>query len=167
MSFVDLSWRPEGATHYLVNRGKAEWRRKTCNSWFYFDSMWLPLGAHARENLYTALPPDLHAGGAQMTENPTKWDGSGLPPVGIECEWHCDNQSGWRVVTVLAYSGSDAWIQPKGGYSMIVGNPINFRPIRTPEQIERDEAIAAMMKDSRCDTPWDEFGRLYDAGWRK
>lgn len=97
------------------------------------------------------------------------WNGEGLPPVDLPCQWHSDSQTGWQDVIVLAYSGESAWIQPKEKPSIIVGNPANFRPIRTPEQIaadERNNAIAAMMQKVVTATPHD-CALLYDAGYRK
>ena len=77
----------------------------------------------------------------------TQWGGKGNPPIDMPCEWFSDSQTGWQKVTILAYSGDDAWIQPEGKPSIIVGNPANFRPIKTQEQIaaeEREKAIEEM-----------------------
>ncbi|HGT3101248.1 TPA: hypothetical protein ACM2X7_006433, partial [Pseudomonas aeruginosa] len=63
------------------------------------------------------------------------WDGHGLPPTGLLVEWKAGLDHEWRRVTVLAYANGDAWLQPEDGDSFIVGNPANFRRIRTPEQI--------------------------------
>lgn len=105
-----------------------------------------------------------------------QWNGEGLPPVDLPCQWYSDSQTGWQEVVVLAYSGESAWIQPKGKPSIIVGNPANFLPIRTPEQ------IAAEVRSKACDAIYgvltgatverkgntsDMAEALYDAGYRK
>lgn len=106
-----------------------------------------------------------------------KWNGEGLPPVDLPCQWHSDSQTGWQEVVVLAYSGESAWIQPKGKPSIIVGNPANFRPIRTPEQIAKQERSKACDKmygvildkipQDRRNNGSDICEALYDAGYRK
>ena len=40
------------------------------------------------------------------------WNGTGLPPVGTVCEWLSCIQIGAQEVSILAYSGGDAWIEP-------------------------------------------------------
>lgn len=96
----------------------------------------------------------------------TPWTGDGLPPVGVEVEWHECQQTGWQRVTVLAYHGDEAWIAPAGKPSIVVGNPANFRPIRTPEQIAEEERNAAIVEIGRL---FSEGGpaAIYFAGYRK
>lgn len=104
------------------------------------------------------------------------WDGHGLPPTGLLVEWKAGLDHEWRRVTVLAYANGDAWLQPEDGDSFIVGNPANFRRIRTPEQIaaeEREKAaleMAALMSghDDRSKDCFKVLGEiLYDAGYRR
>lgn len=97
-----------------------------------------------------------------------EWNGEGLPPVGLPVEWYSDSNTGWQEIVVLAYHGDDAWIQPKGKESMIVGNIANFRPVRSPEQIaadERTKAIHELVKVTCISRG--EAARIYDAGYRK
>lgn len=105
-----------------------------------------------------------------------QWNGEGLPPVDLPCQWYSDSQTGWQEVVVLAYSGESAWIQPKGKPSIIVGNPANFLPIRTPEQIAaevRQRAIEDLGEwlSTNCSIPapylWEAAQKIYDAGYRK
>lgn len=106
---------------------------------------------------------------------PAKWTGDGLPPVGVEVEWHECQQTGWQRVTVLAYHGDEAWIAPAGKPSIVVGNPANFRPIRTPEQIAEEERKAAIedMADVIKTIYQNDFvckriaEQIYKAGYRK
>lgn len=108
---------------------------------------------------------------------PAAWNGDDLPPVGLPCEWHSDSQTGWQEVVVLGYHGTDAWVQPKGKNSIIVGNPANFRPLRTPELMALDERKAGILemidvfgKDTAIwglDSVREICCFLYDAGYRK
>ncbi|MBV6094108.1 hypothetical protein KUU40_08040 [Pseudomonas aeruginosa] len=97
------------------------------------------------------------------------WDGQGLPPTGLLVEWKAGLDHEWRRVTVLAYANGDAWLQPEDGDSFIVGNPANFRRIRTPEQIaaeEREKAIEEMCFAEETLTV-KQAKALYDAGYRR
>ncbi|AWF65436.1 hypothetical protein CSB92_6137 [Pseudomonas aeruginosa] len=101
---------------------------------------------------------------------PATWDGQGLPPTGLLVEWKSGLDHEWRRVTVLAYANGDAWLQPEDGDSFIVGNPENFRRIRTPEQIaaeEREKAVGDMaMSIQGVPYQYPTLYALYDAGWR-
>ncbi|HCF3423355.1 TPA: hypothetical protein NIC12_004832 [Pseudomonas aeruginosa] len=98
-----------------------------------------------------------------------EWNGQGLPPTGLLVEWKAGLDHEWRRVTVLAYANGDAWLQPEDGDSFIVGNPANFRRIRTPEQIaaeEREKAIEEMCFAEETLTV-KQAKALYDAGYRR
>ncbi|HBN9937501.1 TPA: hypothetical protein L3955_000321 [Pseudomonas aeruginosa] len=100
-----------------------------------------------------------------------EWDGHGLPPTGLLVEWKADLDHEWRRVTVLAYANGDAWLQPEDGDSFIVGNPANFRRIRTPEQIaaeEREKAVGDMaMSIQGVPYQYPTLYALFDAGYRR
>lgn len=68
------------------------------------------------------------------------WDGEGLPPVGVECEilWNDD----WVKCVVKAY-GKEQLIFKAEGSREWAGHIKNykFRPIRSPEDVARNEAI--------------------------
>lgn len=78
---------------------------------------------------------------------PAKWNGEGLPPVGVVLEVNPD-KAGWRK-SVISYVGDGfiAWMQvgdlivPEYGAFI---DDCEFRPIRTPEQIAADEREAAI-----------------------
>lgn len=98
-----------------------------------------------------------------------EWDGVGLPPVGVECEWLASGDHEWIAVTVLCYDGEDAWLKPSdGSQSFVVGNVDNFRQPRTEAERKRDAAIEAIdwfMPECIQDTP-NEFyhaKKIYDA----
>lgn len=71
------------------------------------------------------------------------WDGEGLPPVGVECEilWN----EYWVKCVVKAY-GEEQLIFKAEGSREWAGhiNNYKFRPIRSPEDVARDGAIAEM-----------------------
>ncbi|MDG9785249.1 hypothetical protein [Metapseudomonas otitidis] len=157
---------PDDATHYntkndLFYRFNS---RGDCEYWAYFA--WVETSTTLQD----------YAG--HWVEKPFVWTGDGLPPVGVEVEWHECQQTGWQRVTVLAYHGDEAWIAPAGKPSIVVGNPANFRPIRTPEQIaeeERNAAYKGMLHDLAAvlgisnidERECDVLHALVDAGYRK
>lgn len=105
-----------------------------------------------------------------------QWSGQGLPPAMTVCEMHHEswNANNWPKVTVK-YASAEYFITEDGaGEQHWHAQSVTFRPIRTPEQIAKDEreaSIGAMLKSL-------EFGlittaeriicaKLYDAGYRK
>lgn len=90
------------------------------------------------------------------------WDGTGLPPVGVECEWLASGDHDWLPVTVLVYDGDGACLKPSdGSQSFFVGNVCGFRPLRT----EAERAIDEMVRLSGVSIGAAKI--LYDAGYRK
>lgn len=165
---IDWSKAPEGTTHWEpsgpdFNKG---WMKKEGNEWFYWSegsNRWfqgkLSCNVSAeREATFEARPQEA-------------WDGKGLPPTGLLVEWKAGLDHEWKRVTVLAYANGDAWLQPEDGYSFIVGNPANFRRIRTPEQIaaeEREKAVGDMaMSIQGVPYQYPTLYALYDAGYRR
>ncbi|HBO9015094.1 TPA: hypothetical protein L5D31_005575 [Pseudomonas aeruginosa] len=163
---IDWNTAPEGATHWeprgsLYREG---WMKKVGNKWSYWAEgrkAWIS-GTSAgnvsaeREATFEARPQEA-------------WDGHGLPPTGLLVEWKAGLDHEWRRVTVLAYANGDAWLQPEDGNSFIVGNPANFRRIRTPEQIaaeEREKAIEEMCFAEETLTV-KQAKALYEAGYRR
>lgn len=73
----------------------------------------------------------------------TEWDGKGLPPVGVECEilWNDD----WVKCVVKAY-GEEQLIFKAEESREWAGhiNNYKFRPIRSPEDVARSNAIGEM-----------------------
>lgn len=76
-----------------------------------------------------------------------QWDGTGLPPVGTECEVIAHNNR-WGMTagvvykgTLVAHSGDDFWFRSEDNVNFISRNDkVDFRPLRT----ERDKAIKQM-----------------------
>lgn len=78
-----------------------------------------------------------------------QWDGTGLPPVGTECEVIAHNNR-WGMTagvvykgTLVAHSGDDFWFRSEDNVNFISRNDkVDFRPPRT----EREKAIEQMIK---------------------
>lgn len=106
-----------------------------------------------------------------------QWGGVGLPPVGCECEalipYLDEKYSKWRKVKVILHGDEfDA-----AGELIVVdlenSHPCwtdAFRPLRTKEQIERDDAVKEITGLIEA-TPWRKWEKIaeciFDAGYRK
>src|ERR1051325_589596 len=94
------------------------------------------------------------------------WDGAGVPPVGVECEW-CESNGQWTAVKIVYLS---EWVIVMRGVKEGLGKGVEiakdlvmdkmpeFRPIRSG----RDEAITAMLKYEPAATTC-IVGSIYDA----
>lgn len=71
-----------------------------------------------------------------------QWDGTGLPPVGTECEF-LSNDTTWGKVVIIGYDGDRVVFKPSGEtyYGIEPSERQIFRPLRT----ERDKAIEQML----------------------
>jgi hypothetical protein len=106
-----------------------------------------------------------------------KWDGEGLPPVGVICEAANPHGDDWCRCIILAWDAECAVFRTEigSGYPYIYdGLRIgSFRPIRTPEQIAQQERQAAIEEmDAVFSSNFeghrkDGLQALYDAGYRK
>lgn len=71
----------------------------------------------------------------------TGWDGEGLPPVGALCRYRAFSDTPWVECEVLGWHDDEVWLKPiSDGVTFIMGNPELF-PIRSPEDVARDEAV--------------------------
>ena len=69
------------------------------------------------------------------------WDGEGLPPVGAECE--IKRVAEWLPVKIEFISDTNTIFTTRGGTEECYHtHSLKFRPIRSPEDVARDEAIA-------------------------
>ena len=152
MSKPDWTEAPEGATHWDT-RG-AVWCK---HLYFWCYGRWNYEGEihDLAEDRYTPRP---------VEPATTTWDGTGLPPRGTICE--CLFNDGWVKVLVLSVNGYEAWVRrPRGSHIVSEGLGNEFRPIRTPEQRERQSVIEqAFSKLSEFHDADQVLGDLYDAG---
>ena len=134
---IDWTEAPEGATHYDT---LADVFCNVCGWWenfryheFFGQDSW-------GTDRYTSRP---------VEPATTAWDGTGLPPVGTECEalWLETPDFGGRdfePVLIKGYfdalPGRQAWFSTGEGedFARLTEN-VNFRPIRTKAQIEQEE----------------------------
>ncbi|MCC0321278.1 hypothetical protein [Pseudomonas aeruginosa] len=175
---IDWNTAPEGATHWEPAGPDfyEGWMKKEGNEWFYWGegaNKWfkgkLSCNVSAeREATFEARPQE-------------QWDGQGLPPVGIECEtWHVCQPDDITVREIL-FMGSSLVVMSDKFRGEVTGRleKVQFRPIRTPEQIaaeEREKAVQEMLALDEYPHGQDRGGMmsradfcrvLYDAGYRR
>lgn len=179
---------PEGATHYTPSIGlgfcPVFWRsvngvaveawamsddHETVKEHFTYDKKGCP--GFKPEKAFARYP-----------EHPS-WDGTGLPPVGAVCELRMKH-GGWGEAKIKYHGRAICvwlWNRHDGNdeQSEHAANPdrMEFRPIRTPEQIaaeERQKAVDQMLADYQYTVGPCTHGlvrsqaeRLYDVGYRK
>ena len=108
-----------------------------------------------------------------VAERPStpSWPVGGLPPVGVVCM-----ANGYQVVIVAHHCNGIHAIYAESEYDGLLyyGEPNEFRPIRTPEQIaadDRSKGVDEMVKALGMDEPgtaeYIRCGLIYDAGFRK
>ena len=109
---------------------------------------------------------------SDLIERPKKqeaWDGSGKPPIGIECEVRCNDV--WSICKTLAYhqvSDTAVAVHFLDGSNSLFWCA-TFRPIKTAEQLAEEE-IQAIRDEIRWQKP--QLGpcpvaQLYHKGYRK
>ena len=74
------------------------------------------------------------------------WTGEGLPPEGLKVEALIDGSGDWVEVTLKYQSLDFSVFQKADGTEFPLWNPqySTFRPVRTAEQIEKDERLHAL-----------------------
>lgn len=91
-----------------------------------------------------------------------QWDGTGLPPVGTECEF-LSNDTSWGKVVIIGYHRDRVVFKPSGEtyYGIEPSERQIFRPLRT----ERDKAVEQMIEFHRntLGSHDDSMRQLYDA----
>lgn len=172
---VDWSKKPEGATHYCPIR--KTWLKKGGHCMWL---SWSPFGRISEEVLIGwtfCHPPEDES--ALIKE---QWTGEGLPPDGTTCEHRTGPGMNWSHATVLAHGEKKVFYRDRDGHEWTRPySDIEFRPIRTPEQIaaEEREAKAKEMYLSVyfavSEESWDHipeatretFRKAIDAGWQR
>ena len=79
------------------------------------------------------------------------WNGEGLPPVGCECELF-DSESGWETVVIKFIGNKTAVVDTEDGeeYSFELST-CDFRPIRSEDEQNREEAITRLQVESQSE----------------
>lgn len=89
-----------------------------------------------------------------------EWDGEGLPPVGAECE--IKRAIDWLPVTIRFISYYHTIFKmPEGQELCYQTCALQFRPIRPPEDVARDEATKAMNEVWREHAGKEHNGKLF------
>lgn len=89
---------------------------------------------------------------ALLKADAKEWNGEGLPPVGVVCEMRRTDYVDmyWKEIEFLCAGSKKAFFRDQEGHEWArLLSDIEFRPIRTPEQIaaeERENDIAEAMK---------------------
>lgn len=137
---IDWSKAPEGTTHAkLYSDGDVEFFRLHEDGTFEFFSpggLWRAAFSSPEECVKRPVPT---------------WNGEGPPPVGIDCEYRVGGGPWFKCnIRYVTTPYHDCPVEVvmfaphlKGEQTGVVGEgegEVSFRPIRTPEQIKRDEA---------------------------
>lgn len=118
----------------------------------YVDSTMNALRFHYHGNSYRVTTDlsvekvDGSDNGARQLEKLLRgehWDGTGLPPVGTECEF-LSNDTTWGKVVIIGYDCDRVVFKPSGEtyYGIEPSERQIFRPLRT----ERDKAIEQIIE---------------------
>tara|TARA_R110000803_G_scaffold210829_1_gene284046 strand:- start:1103 stop:1606 length:504 start_codon:yes stop_codon:yes gene_type:complete len=90
-----------------------------------------------------------------------------MPEVGDVCEVYNRGIIGWGVIEINAI-GKDFLLADERGHEVVLKKTCQFRPLKTQQEIEREEAIegiTTILRESPIYTDMAE--KLYDAGYRK
>lgn len=171
MSDIDWCKAPEGTTHW-VNSKIACWHKHvngTCLYWSH-EQKWVDLCQSEEVTIN-----DYGKDGVIKRPETSAWTGTGLPPVGIDCEYMKRGGAEWFYCTVIAHHDGGAVVavhEDDLSYSYWKDSG-HFRPIRTPEQIaaeEREKSAKELYDDIDKASRPDRLSTcraLYDLGWRK
>ena len=100
------------------------------------------------------------------------WDGLGLPPIGIDFEWRYGDHA-WKIGSALYIGSVYAILVANDGEQHYYLRDMQFRPIRTPEQIAIELQVEtikeiAIATGLRAGAGQMEVARaIYNAGYRK
>lgn len=161
---IDWNTAPEGATHWeprgiVFGEG---WMKKAGNEWSYWlegSEVWADCFVSAeREATFEARPKEA-------------WDGQGLPPVGMVCEYRHMIWPEYRPCEIRYISEESLVAYDDAQEQFYRTCDMLFRPIRTPEQIaaeEREKAVGDMaMSIQGVPYQYPTLYALYDAGYRR
>ncbi len=162
---IDWSKAPEGATHWEPTGPDfyEGWMKKEGDYWFYWSegtNKWFRgpscnVSAE-REATFEARPQEA-------------WDGQGLPPVGVECEYRHMIWPEYRRCEIRYISDESLVAYDNGQEQYYRTHDMLFRPLRTPSRSlaeEREKAIEEMCFAEETLTV-KQAKALYDAGYRR
>lgn len=164
---------PEGVRYITQDNGFSTYKRTICGYDLlpkFNGKIWLSdeLGQHAIKLMKMDVIASDHATAIVTREQyeATSWDGTGLPPVGCECEFMkhtLDTTPNWRRGIIKYVSEYTVVIVEALSPGEFVTHPrtCNFRPLRT----EAERAIDEMVRLSGVSIGAAKI--LYDAGYRK
>jgi hypothetical protein len=179
---------PQGATHWYKANGLFYRFADDGNACFDRAHGYQPTGRNLDFYAEGSMLPLVEVMIAPQSNEPKNvaqlyWDGEGLPPVGAECEYRVLNGPWYRCE--VGYSFFDGEHRcfvikcPHLEYEQVSRiepgseGSIEFRPVRTPEQIAQQERQAAIEEmDAVFSSNFeghrkDGLQALYDAGYRK
>jgi len=181
---IDWGKAPEGTTHWEMANGGvlASWMKFENQNWYF----WPAPNAHTRKQWYLCdVGPSRIPHIVPRPTESVEWNGDGLPLVGTECEVYFpkDTHPEWYKVKVMYLSEYMTVFFGDGeenSYTLkrLKDLEVEFRPIRTPEQIaaeEQENVISEMVKDVESltgrvgfsDQEVVIFSNLAAAGYRK
>ena len=127
---------PEGATHYDPEDMDAPWMMETTRNWMFYWGSKKEWVEHAQKAMLTRILARL----VIRPDAPEEWDGTGLPPVGTECEVVIGALKPRTVCFVgIKSSGSVVIETVDGELKSYHRSQVNFRPIRSQAQRERED----------------------------
>lgn len=163
----DWSKAPEGATHYRPSL--REWYKQKHRAWLWKHGGWELIANDLGEFRWSTELVDV--------PRPIEWSGEGLPPVGTDCACGLLGRldpapiNQWREGETIKCV---AHVSPQGGAPLpLFWNARTctastlashcYSPLRTPEQIAAEEALAEI------EALYIEGGpaAVYDAGYRR
>lgn len=164
---IDRGKAPEDATHFTRYCDEVYWMKNSNNTWYYkyspFDSgEWKVDNSDQDPSEFIPLPTE---------QNRKEWDGVSKLEVGMICEAWYSAQKGWRESEVLK-TDFDEYDVPIIAVRDVETDYLfwahDFRPLKSKEQIEREEALEEMYKDLEgCISAKEISKYLISKGWRK
>ncbi|HHQ2759003.1 TPA: hypothetical protein ACSPMO_005782 [Pseudomonas aeruginosa] len=164
---IDWSKAPEGTTHYHIAEDINPWRKiEGTVAYEHYSGKWLRVNSFnegCMPGYYVPIPQET-------------WDGKGLPPVGTVCivephntMWGFSSTSGYER-KILAYYGEHVWLgHAETPLETTRIDKVDFRPVRTPEQIAAEERVKAIEEMCFAEETLTvkQAKALFDAGYRR
>lgn len=139
---IDWSKAPEGATHHAIGDWVYKWFKKIDE-----DTLDFWLGESWLRGVGTPAQTFAFYGEENIVARPEAWTGEGLPPVGTVCEFKFGECNGWEEGMIMCIGEIMVFVRQINisGETSEAGlriDSLEFRPIRTAEQIAADDQSA-------------------------